>query len=295
MEPIHIPHRIVDFLTISHIVGIHYDEFGPNFCFKGEKHNFWEMVYVDKGQVHICTDYSEFDLEQGCIVFHKPNEFHTLSTDEKHPADVFVVAFVSTSDAMSFFNGKIIKVSPKLQKKIYSTFQEGLASFEYYNERFSQNAFSVTMKDKALAPLGGQQMFKIHLEELLIRLTRQETTDNDNFIDYVKSDIHNQIVEQIVSMIDGMVYEHINVNIICELTKYSRAYLARIFKSSLSMTVGEYITNAKINEAKKLIRQGKYTFQEIANMLKYENQHYFSKVFKKVTNFTPSQYKKSVL
>ncbi len=82
---------------------------------------------------------------------------------------------------------------------------------------------------------------------------------------------------------------------ICDITKYSRAYLSKIFKASLSMTVGEYITNAKINEAKKLIQENKYTFQEISNLLKFENQHYFSRVFKKITGHSPTEYKNSVL
>ena len=137
-------------------------------------------------------------------------------------------------------------------------------------------------------------MFKIHLEDLLIMLMRQEQEEKNQVVDYKKLNIRNQIVEQIVTLIDGMVYEHISVSDLCDLTKYSRAHLAKIFKSSFSMTVGEYNTVAKIKEAKKLIRQNKYTFQEIASMLKFENQHYFSRVFKKITSFSPTEYKNSI-
>ena len=54
-----------------------------------------------------------------------------------------------------------------------------------------------------------------------------------------------------------------------------------------------YFTMMKINEAKRLIREGKYNFFEISEMLMFSNSHYFSSVFKKYTGMTPTQYKKA--
>ena len=75
---------------------------------------------------------------------------------------------------------------------------------------------------------------------------------------------------------------------------YSRTYLSKIFKLHSGHTISEYITMLKIQEAKKLIRQERYTFTEISDMLSFDNPHYFSTVFKRKTNMTPSEYKNSV-
>ena len=75
---------------------------------------------------------------------------------------------------------------------------------------------------------------------------------------------------------------------------YSRAYLSKIFRQTTDYTILEYILMLKIREAKKLIREGNYNFTQISDKLAFENPHYFSRVFKRITNMTPGDYKKSV-
>lgn len=289
MKPNYTAQRLTNFISINKIVTVHHYEFSKDFHFDGESHNFWEMVYVDKGQVKISADSREFYLKQGQITFHKPNEFHAISADGTNTADVFVISFVSKSSSMSFFKSKIINLPDKLKAKMFSLIQESMDSFE------SIDLSCQELKGKSNVPIGGQQMIRIHLEELLIMLIRQENSDEKPAFFPTKESMENHLVEHMIKLINENVYNRITVNDLCESMNYSRAYLAKIFKSSTTLSIGEYITNAKIKEAKKLIRKNKYTFVQISDMLQFDNQHYFSRVFKKVTNFTPSQYKNSVL
>ena len=95
-------------------------------------------------------------------------------------------------------------------------------------------------------------------------------------------------------MIDEKLYSRISVEEICKTLKYSRSYLSKIFKSASGYTILEYILTQKVREAKKLIRKGSYNFTQISDMLAFDNPHYFSRVFKRITNMTPSEYKNSV-
>ncbi len=289
MKPNYTAQRLANFVTVNKIVTVHHYEFSKDFHFDGESHNFWEMVYVDKGQVKISADSKEFYLMQGQITFHKPNEFHTISADGENTSDVFVISFVSSSSSMNFFKSKIINLPDKLKGKMFSLIQESIDAFEALEISCSE------LKGKSNIPIGGQQMIRIHLEELLIMLIRHENTEEKPAFFLTKESMENHLVEHMIKTINENIYKRISVNDLCESMKYSRAYLAKIFKSTTSLSIGEYITKAKINEAKKLIRENKYTFVQISDMLQFDNQHYFSRVFKKVTNFTPSQYKNSVL
>ena len=56
----------------------------------------------------------------------------------------------------------------------------------------------------------------------------------------------------------------------------------------------KYFNQIKVNEAKRLISEGKYSFTQIADILKFGSIHYFSRVFKQFTHMTPSGYEKSV-
>ena len=89
-------------IHIRKIITIFYMELSKDFHYDGESHNFWEMVYVDAGNVKIRANNKEFHLKQGEIIFHKPNEFHTLKTDMDSAANVFVISFVCSSESMCF-------------------------------------------------------------------------------------------------------------------------------------------------------------------------------------------------
>jgi len=282
-------HRLTNLISINKIVTVHYYEFSKNFTFEGESHNFWEMVYVDKGQVNIRAGTKEFTLTQGQVTFHKPNEFHTICTDDKNAAEVFVIAFVCSSASMEFFKNYMTLLSAKLKKQMFLLIDECLSTFEL------MPITGVEFITKEDAPIGGQQMIRIHLEEFLIMLLREHSTKANPQFFPTKESMENHLVEKMISTIEENIYIKFSVQELCEQMNYSRAYLAGIFKASTGMTIGEYITKLKIKEAKKLIRSNQYTFAEISDLLQFDNQHYFSRVFKKVTKFTPSQYKDSVL
>ena len=72
-------------------------------------------------------------------------------------------------------------------------------------------------------------------------------------------------------------------------------YLSHLFKKELGMTVVDYLTKVRIEEAKNLLRNDRKSIIEIALEVGYEDQSYFSKVFKKSEHTTPMIYRKKNL
>ncbi len=99
-------------LSVEKIVTVFYKEYGKDFVFAGESHDFWEFTYIDKGSVKFTADTREFLLKGGEIAFHKPNEFHKLAAD-KGPPNVTVASFVCNSDAMKLFENKIFYLTSR--------------------------------------------------------------------------------------------------------------------------------------------------------------------------------------
>lgn len=288
MKSQYVKHKIANLISINKIVTIHYYEFGKNFTFGGEVHDFWEMVYVDKGCVNITAGDKNFRLGQGEVIFHRPNEFHTISTDEKSSADVFVITFVCSSSSMSFFRQRIAKVPANLRKNISSIIEESEATFDL------MPITGVELKVKENAPVGSQQLIRIHLEEFLIMLLRAESAESTKIFP-TKQSMENHLVSKTKELLQKNVYKKITVEEICNELNYSRAYLSKIFRSSTGKTILQYILNLKIKEAKRLIREDNLNFTQISDALAFDNPHYFSRVFRRMTGFTPSQYKNSVL
>lgn len=288
MELNYIKHKIANVLSINKIVTIHYHELDKNFFFEGESHNFWEMVYVDAGEVEIKAKGNVFNLKQGEMIFHKPNEFHTLKAAGR-ASYVFVITFVCSSEAMSFFKGKKITAPAKIKRNISGIIEEYMETFNI------MKADDTELIVKENPPIGGQQMIRIHLEELLILLIRNEQDKRETKFFPSKESLENYLATQMINIIDENIYTKITVEQICQKLNYSRTYLSKIFKFSTGYTILEYISMRKIQEAKKQIRENTYNFTQISDMLSFDNPHYFSAVFKRLTGITPSEYKTSVI
>ena len=84
----------------------------------------------------------------------------------------------------------------------------------------------------------------------------------------------------------------IGVEDVAEEIHHSSSYLMRRFKAELGMSVGDYITKCKLEEACDLLTYGDRSLAEISAYLGYSSQSYFQNVFKKQYGITPMQYRK---
>jgi len=72
----------------------------------------------------------------------------------------------------------------------------------------------------------------------------------------------------------------------------SPGYLSALFKKQYNQNFVDYINEVKIHRACELIRAGQYRIYEIGYMLGFENAYYFTRVFKRYTGMTPTEYQK---
>ncbi|NBJ92698.1 helix-turn-helix domain-containing protein [Parablautia muri] len=72
----------------------------------------------------------------------------------------------------------------------------------------------------------------------------------------------------------------------------SISWFIRSFKRYMGMTPMQYITSIRINKAKELLKNTNCSIQEISGLVGYENPLYFSRIFRKQTGLSPSQYRK---
>ena len=85
--------------------------------------------------------------------------------------------------------------------------------------------------------------------------------------------------------------DHITIDDVAAHIGKSRAYTTRKFKAELGTTIGSYITECKISEAKNLLRHSDFTVSQISDYLFFANQPYFQNVFKRETGMTPTEYR----
>ncbi|MFB3162144.1 response regulator [Neobacillus sp. 179-J 1A1 HS] len=71
----------------------------------------------------------------------------------------------------------------------------------------------------------------------------------------------------------------------------SREYISRKFKQEFNENISDYIVRIRMEKAKSLLKNSQLKIYEIANMIGYQDDKYFRKVFKKVEGITPNEYR----
>lgn len=284
-------HKLKNLLLVDRIVTVHYFEFDKNFTYGPESHDFWEIVYADKESIVCTADSKKIILKQGEMLFHKPNEPHSLSSNGHTAPDVFIVSFVCHSEAMRFFENKVIKLDNNQVRYIYTILDFAKRTFDIpYSD---PDMKKLTLLEHPL--LGGEQLIKNFLEVMLIDLMQSLTeTKQGNQIFLSETELGNKLVDDIIRILKDNIYNNISIDDISKITSYSKAYIFRQFKNATKKGVMEYYSNLKISTAKKLLRENEFSVKEIAEKLCFDTPNYFSKTFKKAVGLTPTEYKKRI-
>ncbi len=280
--------RLRNDINIGRLYSVHYFEYPTNFKFEGESHDFWEVVYVDKGDIYAVADDKTFTISQGNAVFHKPNEWHTLQTSSKSATNVVIFSFESSSPAMDFFNEKILSVGQE-QKIIFSKIIS-----EYTNafQTHSSTPYSKRLHRKKNPVIGSEQLIKQYIAELLISFIRYSQPSLQ------RSQMSINRESALCNMIVNYMLDHISGNItIDEIVRYSgsnKTTIAKVFRNNFDMSIMEYFIHMKIDTAKKYLREDNYNISQISDLLGYSGIHYFSRQFKNVTGMSPTEYAASI-
>ena len=239
-------HKLSNLISVNKIVTIHYFEFEKNFSSEGEAHDFWEIVYAEKESVLCSADGRRFLLNQGELLFHKPNEFHTLAANGKNAPSVFILSFVCKSESMKFFENKKFPLSPNLVKFLYPILEEGRKTFDipYSDPNLKK------MKLLSHPTLGGEQLIKNYLEIFLINLLRDQTeTEQGNTTFLPWKELSTKPIDDVIATLKENLYSPLTIDDICAKTAYSKAYLFRIFKAKTGKTIMAYFIELKSKQA----------------------------------------------
>lgn len=280
-------------IEIEGFNSIYYFEFGKDFSHTPERHDFWEMVYVDKGRINAISDGVGCVLEQGQAIFHEPMEIHAHISDKRVANNMMVVSFTTKSVAMEFFKGKTFTFD-KTSKTLLSLFLEeartvlGEVPGDYNNKNnlhYKPNIF------------GGSQLLQCYFTELLIRLIRSGSLLGEEIPANKKSRniASNSISELITEYMKSNLYSNLSLKELCSHFMMGKTQFCKIFQENIGRSPMDYYAELRINEAKKLLRERNDSVAQIADKLGYSSIHTFSRAFKKAVGFSPTAYLQSIL
>lgn len=277
-------------ISIENIYTIHYMEYYSGYSFSGEMHDFWELVYIDKGACVITSDNTKFSLNQGEFYLHKPMEYHNIQTKGNIPSNSVILTFDSLSEELMQATGKILKAND--HDKLLIGFIINEAKKVFSSPLNDPNMNILYLKDSV--DFGGQTIIKNCLELLLISLVRKRDDAHPTITNTNVTYKENRLLLDIQNYLQEHLTQKWTVEDISRHFSISASGLEKLFHHKMNCGVMKYMNRIKIDKANELVRLGTMNFTEIASLLGFSSIHYFSRFYKKVTGMTLSQYIKSI-
>ncbi len=282
---------ITEDVTITAIDTLFYFEFSDKFKDRMESFPPWEMIYADRGHCRMIADGKTFMLEQGEIYFHKPFEPHMLEVLPGEFPNILVSTFHSDSPALSHLKERKFRASAAVKQHIAAIIDEATRTFDRSNRRHLAIQ-GVLFKGENHLFGGGQSIF-LHLTLMLIQLLREHAFRPEGESRFLPKEQTDPLSRRIIAFLEEHLYEPLDTEALSRHVGFSRPYISKHFSRECGTPLVRYFNKMKMEEAKRLIRETKYSFFEISEMLMLANSHYFSTLFKQYVGMTPTEYKQS--
>lgn len=223
------------------------------------KHDEWEFVYCTSGNgTFIFRDYDKVDYEKGDVVSIPPNVYHINNSDIGFTNIFMTVANVN-------FPFKIpIKIADDANSHIFSAFSE---AYYYFNS-------DINKRELLLASLAD-----LIISYITVYYNQKPFSES---VDIIRDDIIKNFTDSSYKI--ETILNSLNAN-------YD--YLRKLFKKEMGQTPLEFLTETRMKLAKRLLSTkeiSEYNITEIAEMCGFSDSLYFSRVFKKNTGYSPSEY-----
>lgn len=133
----------------------------------------------------------------------------------------------------------------------------------------------------------------LHVEEFLY--TIHKTVDQlTTMINELNEQYHSKIIEDILEYIQNNYTKKLTLKNLSDQFHFNYYYLSSFFSNHLHESFSDYLNRLRIEKSKELLKETELNISEIAYEIGYTEVAYFSKVFKKMTGLTPSQYRRKL-
>lgn len=264
-------------ISLSQIHTFFKADFKTDYAFEGERHDWWEMVFVINGKVGITADSSVYTLERGQAVIHRPNEFHKIRSESSTMPTVVVFSFSAV--VFPDFKGRVFNLNLRQIEELQHLFE---LSQQYFDR---ENIYVVSKKHSD----------KIAIQELWLRLEHlifSVVTKNDSVSAPVSKGLKSaELYSAAVKFMEDNVSSGFCIEDIASNFSISVAYLKKIFVKYSGSGVMQYYNRLRARIACTYLDQGK-SVKETADLLGFGDQNYFSTFFKRTVGMSPSEFKK---
>lgn len=165
----------------------------------------------------------------------------------------------------------------------------GFSDFDY-----ARRAISIQVSEYILKPIDPNELY-----QALLKVKAGLDEEQEYYASVFDESWLRSNPEQLAFTLKNYIQNHfkddINLNVIAQKLNYSSAWLTKIFCQYYDTTPSRYLMNLRIAQAKNLLAHNhELSIKQIGEMAGYQDQGYFSRIFKKNTGLSPVEYRESL-
>ena len=236
---------------------------------KGRKD--FQLLFIAKGKGHFVINGKKEIVSEGNMILFRTDESQMYYYYGKDKTEVYWIHFTgkNVEDLLNQYD------FPNNKNVFFAGFS---SDYEYF--------YTKIIQELQLERKNYTDMISLFFKQLLIAVNRfliEEKKSN--------TEIQNK-VEKATHYFNEHYNEEINIDDFAASMNMSTCYFIRCFRQIVRVSPLQYILSLRMSNAKNLLGNTTYNINEIAQIVGYENQLYFSRLFRKNVGVSPSEYRK---
>ena len=263
----------------------------------------YRLLIADDEMIERAVLYKTLNKNLGdqCVIFQAENGREALRIHEEEKIQIAILDI-----EMPGING--IEAAQAIREKDKDCCIIFLTAFDEFS--YAKKAIMVRALDYLLKPYDEQELMLV-MEEAM-RLAGESMKARKDSGTEERAALHDgaetegpdqELLEEDgnvrLSKVAELIRRYIHENYMYDLSmqdlartmNYSEAYFCKLFKQCFNKNFTSYLTEYRVNEAKKMLEQPTVNVKEIGKAVGYTDSNYFAKVFKRITGQSPTEYR----
>jgi len=229
----------------------------------------YQLLYVAGGMAYFVIKDKKHEVGKGGIVLYKPEEPQNYGYNLSDKPDIYWIHFTGRKTEQ-FLETLGLYLENPMQ----------LQGGDDLTELFEK-----IITELRMGRYLNTEMTETYFRQLMITISRI------NYIDGTAKQPYNSLFDEVINHFNREYQRNINIAEYAANQHISCSWFIREFKKYTGYAPKQYITNLRIQHAKELLNNRYLSVNDVSALVGYENQLYFSRIFRKNTGMSPSEYR----
>jgi AraC-like DNA-binding protein len=248
------------------------------------RHDFYEILFLSSGSGFHIIDNEKYEIKPPCVFFMSPGQTHKLELS--HDIEGYIFLFAAEFYLLRQKNKNRLLEFPfffSVEQKNPPLYLNKLKDIDFLKTLFTKGCDEIEKKEAC-----SEELVRSILDLILLSCD-QLYPPHLRTVQMGKGHI---MVKRFLYLIEENYQNNLRVTDYAAMLAITPNYLTQLVKQITGKTSIELLQEKLIVEVKRLLLHTNQTVSEIATLMNFADQSYFTKYFKNISGVTPLQYRK---